>query len=392
LKVGIVTYALNIGGVERVILNLYQGLLAHGYQPTIIEIMKKGEWSEKFQSMGLQVEQVLPSQWESKKKHAFRILNKLKEYRLLFLNDVQYAHSILGFLPPATRVFPIVHGNLESMLFNASFNISQIQNILCVNPILAERLTKEYAVPQEMIHVVPNCLDTQNISHTTTLKTKEFVYLGRLNDFEKGVMDIPEIMKIVSENFREVQLDIYGSGTHEEALRNMIRSFGLEGNISLKGELDPEKVHDTLSHYKYLIFPSKFESGALVLKEAMLNGLIPFAYRLPGQTDVIVTHGKNGFLAEPGNISEFAAHILALYTNQELVKEISENAVSSIQKNFSLKVMMHAYQQIIDLALKSPDPQRSGRLEIEILEEFTNLPLILIRPFRKILRGLGLYK
>ena len=392
MKVGIVTYALNIGGVERVILNLYQGLLAHGYQPTIIEIMKKGEWSEKFQSMGLQVEQVLPSQWESKKKHAFRILNKLKEYRLLFLNDVQYAHSILGFLPPATRVFPIVHGDLESMLYNASFNISQIQNILCVNPILAERLTKEYAVPQGMIHVVPNCLDTENISHTTTLKTKEFVYLGRLNDFEKGVMDIPEIMKIVSENFPLVHLDIYGSGTHEEALRNKIRSFGLEGNISLKGELDPEKVHDTLSHYKYLIFPSKFESGALVLKEAMLNGLIPFAYRLPGQTDVIVTHGKNGFLAEPGNISEFAAHILALYTNQELVKEISENAVSSIQKNFSLKVMMHAYQQIIELALKSPDPQRSGRLEIEILEDFTYLPLILIRPFRKVLRGLGLYK
>ena len=305
---------------------------------------------------------------------------------------MQYAHSILGFLPPATRVFPIVHGDLESMLYNASFNISQIQNILCVNPILAERLTKEYAVPQGMIHVVPNCLDTENISHTTTLKTKEFVYLGRLNDFEKGVMDIPEIMKIVSENFPLVHLDIYGSGTHEEALRNKIRSFGLEGNISLKGELDPEKVHDTLSHYKYLIFPSKFESGALVLKEAMLNGLIPFAYRLPGQTDVIVTHGKNGFLAEPGNISEFAAHILALYTNQELVKEISENAVSSIQKNFSLKVMMHAYQQIIELALKSPDPQRSGRLEIEILEDFTYLPLILIRPFRKVLRGLGLYK
>ncbi|GMQ29540.1 glycosyltransferase family 4 protein [Algoriphagus confluentis] len=391
MKVAILTYALKIGGVERVILNLYKGLESQGYEPVVYEIMAKGEWSDKFKSMGLRVHRILPRPWESKKKHALRMLSQIKAYPLIFLNDVQYAHSILGFLPKSSRVFPIIHGNLESMLRNASFNGSQIQKIICVNPILAQRLNKEYGVKPEKLHVIPNCLDTSADQVVFSQKKDRFIYLGRLNDFEKGVMDLPEIIRLILPRLPLVQLDVFGSGTHEEPLRQKIKEYGLEKTISLKGELPLEQVNPTLAQYKYLLFPSKFESGALVLKEAMLNGLIAFAYRLEGQTDDIIAHGKNGFMAEPARVTELAAQIIEVLEQPESHSSLSENARQTILERFSLQAMMNEYLAVIREGLEASDPQRSHRLEPEILEEFPSLPLFLIRPLRKSLRVLGLY-
>ncbi|WBL44347.1 glycosyltransferase family 4 protein [Algoriphagus halophytocola] len=392
MKVGIVTYALNIGGVERVILNLYQGLERAGYEPTVFEVMKIGEWSRKFQSMGLRVKKVLPYFWQSKKAHAFRILTELEAFPILFLNDVQYVHSILGFLPPSTRVFPIVHGNLESMLYNASFNLTQIQNILCVNSILAERLQKEYDVDEKMICVVSNSLESVNDPPSFLNRRNKFVYLGRLNDFEKGIMDIPEIFKIISRYNPNLHVDIYGSGELEEEFRAKVSELNLQKIIHLKGQLSPDRVNQVLSEYKYLIFPSKFESGALVLKEAMINGVVPFAYRLKGQTDVIITHGENGFMAEPGDVSEFAKNILSNYSNSTKMFSISENAIRTIKDKFSMEAMMATYLNIIEQGTKSDDPLRSSKLEVKILEEFPSIPIFLIRPLRKALRIIGLHQ
>ncbi|GMQ26672.1 hypothetical protein Aoki45_33550 [Algoriphagus sp. oki45] len=392
MKIAILTYALNIGGVERVILNLYKGFENQGYEPVVFEIMAKGQWSDKFRSMGLKVLQVLPRPWESKKQHAFRILSQIKPFPLIFLNDVQYVHSILGLLPPNTKVFPIVHGNLESMLHNASFNREQLNKIICVSPALADRLRKEYGVDPNMINVIPNCLDTNIEVLDFSKKSDKFIFLGRLNDFEKGVLDLPEIIRLLKQRWPNIHLDIYGQGTDEADLRNKIIEYNLETNIFLKGQLSPDLVNSTLSQYKYLLFPSKgFEGSPLVLREAMLNGLIPFAYRLEGQTDNIIVNGENGFLAQISNISQMVEQIGSVIENIENQQVISSNARQTILENYSLEAMMKEYTAIIEESLKSPNPTRSNRLEPEILEEFPSLPVILIRPLRKSLRVLGLY-
>ncbi|MDR7130552.1 glycosyltransferase involved in cell wall biosynthesis [Algoriphagus sp. 4150] len=393
MKVGIVTYALMIGGVERVILNLYKGFKLQGLEPTVIEVDKKGLWSEKFESMGVKVVRILPRPYESKVSHAYRVLTHLREYQLLFLNDVPCVQSILGLLPESTRIFPIVHGNLDSMLYNASFNLSQVQSVISVSELLADRLTDEYGVNADLVHVIENGLDIPKISlKTIENRNKKFVFLGRFANSEKGVLDIPEIFHLLSDKLGDICVDFYGEGPDREELIQRINDNGLEDSLHIKDPIAPEKVYEVLSAYDFLLFPSKFEGSPLVIKEGMVCGLIPLAYRLVGQTDVIVEHGENGFLATPGNTAEFAANILEIYNDPDRVLKMREKAIRTIVEKYSIDTTIASYMKVIKKGMDAPKAKRTQVLEKEILGDFPSLPQFLIRPVRKTLRTFGFYK
>ena len=74
----------------------------------------------------------------------------------------------------------------------------------------------------------------------------------------------------------------------------------------------------------------------VVLMEAMLSGVSVISTRLSGIPELVVDR-ETGLLVEPGNKTQLANAIQALIEDKTLTKQLNNNAISKVKKEFNLK-------------------------------------------------------
>ncbi len=62
-----------------------------------------------------------------------------------------------------------------------------------------------------------------------------------------------------------------------------------------------------------------------------------------GGTDELVIDGKNGFLIDPGNVSQLKEKILFLMENRELLNELGDNGHLMVKEKFNIGIMIRSY-------------------------------------------------
>ena len=112
---------------------------------------------------------------------------------------------------------------------------------------------------------------------------------------------------------------------------------------------------------------------------------MPVVSRLPGATDHQIQDGRNGFLLEPDTTDGFAAALVTLARDRVKLRTMSEAAWSEARKRFRVEDMGPKYLALIHelhTARMRISSSRSGNIAIELLGDFPNLPLCLVRPLR----------
>ncbi|MFA5993696.1 MAG: glycosyltransferase family 4 protein [Parcubacteria group bacterium] len=113
-------------------------------------------------------------------------------------------------------------------------------------------------------------------------KKYDLAFLGRFHA-QKGLFEIPKILKILKQYKPDISLVIMGGGDKkiEKKFLKKITEAGLDENIDYVGFISSDKKFDYLRQSKVFIFPSYYESFGQVALEAMANGLPVIAYDLP---------------------------------------------------------------------------------------------------------------
>jgi poly(glycerol-phosphate) alpha-glucosyltransferase len=107
-----------------------------------------------------------------------------------------------------------------------------------------------------------------------------------------------------------ITLDVYGSGAERRALRKLVDRLEVRDRVRLLGHRPDAR--DQLAEASFVLLTGSTEGLPLVLIEAMAAGCLPVAYDVPyGPADVI-THGRNGFLVEQGNVAELTEAVVRL--------------------------------------------------------------------------------
>jgi glycosyltransferase involved in cell wall biosynthesis len=94
------------------------------------------------------------------------------------------------------------------------------------------------------------------------------------------------------------RVDFFGSGPDREHLQRLIKSYGLEDRVTLKGHADD--IDKLWESYHGLVLPSIAEGCPLSLLEAMVKGRAAVVTDVGGSADWIV-EGKTGFVAAAAN-------------------------------------------------------------------------------------------
>jgi len=156
--------------------------------------------------------------------------------------------------------------------------------------------------------------------------------VGRL-DPEKGLATLVDALKILSDTHTDKQrwmLHIAGSGQDESRLRNLVKTHGLEPQVTFHGYVEHGKqLYELYEKAAVFALHSFTEGLPQVLLEAMAHG-VPVVTANVGGIPFLIEHETNGLLIEPGNPQELAEALARVVDDEELRERIVSGGYETV--------------------------------------------------------------
>lgn len=210
--------------------------------------------------------------------------------------------------------------------------------------VLTEEDEKEWGVYFDNVTNIANPISLDNPIPANP-KIEKVLAVGRHTE-QKGFDYLVDAWAIVNKKFPNWQLDIYGHGELEEDLKKQIKNLGLENSINL---FPPSKeINKVFSEHSIFALSSRFEGFPLVLIEALSCGLAPVSFECKNGPKQMMGDSKlKDFLIKPFDIKNFAEKLMLLMENEELRKEISQEA-KTISKRYTIDKIMQQWVEVFN--------------------------------------------
>jgi mannosyltransferase len=163
----------------------------------------------------------------------------------------------------------------------------------------------------------------------------------------KGQLVLLESAKVLKhhKNWALVIVGKVDKPTFLEELASIAKKHEIENQVYFIDE-----TKDIISYYqasKLVVIPSYSEGFSLVTAEAMSCGCSVIATKNVGVHSSLITHSKNGYLVDVGNVSELETLLLKVITNE--IPHLGKNAREEIVENWSAEKeanhLMELYQK-----------------------------------------------
>jgi starch synthase len=181
-----------------------------------------------------------------------------------------------------------------------------------------------------------------------------FSFIGRLLD-EKGADLLPNIVAMaLSENFKEINILILGSGNTEieNQLNHLLNSF--RGNFNVYIGYNEELAHLMYAGSDFLLMPSRVEPCGLNQMYAMRYGTIPIVRRTGGLRDTVIDFGDdgNGICHDQATVTDVCYSIKRAVTLYRDKKELNKLIKKGMNIDHSWESVCEKYLEVYNLIVK----------------------------------------
>jgi glycosyltransferase involved in cell wall biosynthesis len=178
----------------------------------------------------------------------------------------------------------------------------------------------------------------------------ELLYAGRISS-EKGVESLIEAMAALQAERASdpVNLRLAGTGSTAfiEALKQRVRSAGLDGRVRFLGQVPGEEMPALMRSAHILVVPSIWaEPFARVVLEGMAGGLVVVAARTGGTAEII-EHDRNGLLYPPGDAAALCAAIRRLAADPDDRDRLARAGRETVRSGFTRKAMLDRIEDFL---------------------------------------------
>lgn len=190
--------------------------------------------------------------------------------------------------------------------------------------------------PLARVEAINNfCMPVENKMLSETESVINFVFLGAVCH-RKGIFDLIEAFAMFKNECsnHNVRLIVCGDGLLTEAVL-LAKELGIEDKIEFLGWIDSDKKTQVLNSANAIVLPSYNEGLPMVIVEALSLGKPVITTPVGGIGEIIVDN-ENGFLVEPGNISQLRQKLRQILNGKStLIIKVSENAAATYKARFS---------------------------------------------------------
>lgn len=232
-----------------------------------------------------------------------------------------------------------------------------IDCIAPVNHLLAEDLVQHYKVPENKVRVIYIGIDADHFAYcnrNVLANEARVIYVGRLNDLEKNVCLLPDIVQKAHSLGVDIHCTVIGEGDDKRMLEARVQRRRVESLFRIEGAISYEEIYDRLAEANLFLMPSRFEGCPHALLEAMATGCVPIVSQLRGTLDRIVKNGKNGFLAPVGDASAFARRIRDAMFDASKLETMGVLARETVMNRFTAHKMAEAYTRVFQEICEKP--------------------------------------
>ena len=142
-------------------------------------------------------------------------------------------------------------------------------NVIALSDFLAKEFRLNYHINSQ--HIIPVGIDTGLFDTSRAERDIDIMGAGSLIPLKKYDLFI-KVIKTLTAELPDLKTIICGKGPEMEKLKKLIKRFGLEKNIQLKGELPHNDVLRLMQRSRIFLHTSIYEGNAAVLSEALYAG------------------------------------------------------------------------------------------------------------------------
>jgi N-acetyl-alpha-D-glucosaminyl L-malate synthase BshA len=239
-----------------------------------------------------------------------------------------------------------------------AYSIDQSDGVTAVSESLRASTCRELSV-RRPIEVIPNFLDCATYRRVAVPELRR--RFTRPDESTRIVMHLSNFRPVkridsVVETFARIAarvpavLLLAGDGPEVATARRIARQLGVTERIHHLGT--QENVLPLLSIADLFLLPSEQESFGLAALEAMACEVPVVASNVGGLPEVI-QHRVTGFLHPVGDVEGMASSSVALLTDSELHKRMTDAAVLTVRERFCAERIVPLYEAHYERVLRS---------------------------------------
>lgn len=363
IKVLHLLHSLNIGGAERLVLDLCNGLKENGnFVPYVCSLTTGGNLVNEFATKGI-------SAYSLNKKEGLDFTIPLKLRNLIKKNYINILHThnagpwIYGtftkMLSPV-RLVHTEHSNVsenDRRIFFLEKWLSYFTDIIISDSkFVADFMIFKQKINSSKIRVIYNGVDIESFSlcKDEDLKNQldldgKFI-IGNVARLEliKDHKTLISAFEIVKKEIPEAFLLLVGDGSQRKNIENLIAQKGLSESVLITGIVSD--VRKYLSLTDLFVLSSLSEGLPLSLIEAMAAGKPVVATAVGGNPEIVI-NSKTGILVPPNDPEKLAQGIINIFSNKQLLS-LGQAGKERVDQYFDLHEMIREYEHVYNFALK----------------------------------------
>ncbi len=234
-----------------------------------------------------------------------------------------------------------------------TFSINKSDAITAVSNNLKKETLDNFDIKKE-IDVIHNFVDIKRFS------------VKPMDAFKKAIAPNGEKIILHASNFRKIKrigdviytfnkirksipskLLLVGDGPERHMAEELCRELGIFEEARFVGK--QQDMEDIYAIADLFLLPSEYESFGLAALEAMAAGT-PVVATNAGGIPEIITHGKNGYLSEIGNVEQMSNHAISILGNNVTLEAFSAAARKQAE-TFDIHNIVPKYEQLYQKVL-----------------------------------------
>ena len=365
IKILHVIDSLGIGGMERVVIDVANGLNPARFEQVVCCISRRGEAADELRDgvhcidlgKGDEADRVMP----------------LKLARLIRRERPGIVHSqswsgvdatLAKLLSPGVKLVHSEHGRNYSDLRRqplarrlARRGVYQLANaVFAISGEVREFYCRQTGFPAERMQVIPNGIDVRRIDQADASGIREelgiapddFVFgtIARL-DLTKDTITLVRAFAAVALPRRDPKLKllIAGDGEQRARLEEFVSLMDLNRVVIFTGQR--RDVPRLLRAMDVFALSSVSEGMPLTVLEAMAARL-PVVATAVGALPEMIVEGKTGFLVPMRHAVAMSDKLEEFIANRQLAKTFGEAARHKVEREFTLERMLRSYAELYE--------------------------------------------
>lgn len=348
----------DIGGAERVYMELARGLARRGFRVIAACLqVRSGSVARELEGTGVEILDL-----RMRGKHDAlvigRLVRVLRQQRVSVLYTFLIQSHVIGRTAARLAGTPVVLSSQQIMAWEGWFTewLNRVTARWCtvmvgVSANVAQYLIDRVGIPREKVVTIYNCVDVSHFnSRTRSPERREWPVIGsiaRLNP-EKDHETLLRAFAVLKQRYPSSRLLLAGGGPERNRLERLADVLGIRSAVEFLGHVaDVRYVHARLDVY---VQSSHVEGMPVAVLEALAAGLPVVAARVGGNAEAVVD-GVAGILVPPRDPVAIATAVAQLIDHPDQAHRLGERGRQHIATAFGSEATVDATVRLIERLL-----------------------------------------